>query len=249
VDRPATNLTRRRKRLAAWGVHLFTALGAVVGVWCLVAIHQGSYGKAFFGMVVAVLIDAIDGPLARLADVKAHLPMVDGSKLDDLVDYLNYVVVPVVLMHDAHLLPRTALPWILAFPLIASAFRFCHASAKTPDHFFTGFPSYWNILAFYFYAGKTPPWFNATFTVFAAIMVLIPIKYIYPGRTRPLRPLTIGLGIAWAVVLLMILSQFPNPSPSLVAWSLLYPLYYTIVSFALHWGVLPRAGRPMVKKP
>ncbi len=242
MSKRCTGPERPWQRIVGWGVHLLTASGAVVGVWCLVAIHEARYQQAFLGMVVAVLIDAVDGPLARLAKVKEVLPMFDGSKLDDLVDYLNYVVVPILLIHDAHLLPAWGSLWILTLPLLASAYRFCHASAKTPDHFFTGFPSYWNIVAFYFYTWKTPLWFNATFIVFAAAMVLVPIKYVYPGRTGPFRPLTIGLGILWGVVLVIILWQFPDPSPGLVSWSLLYPIYYTALSFALHWRSLS-AGR------
>ena len=190
-----------------------------------------------------MLIDAVDGPLARLVRVKEVLPTFDGSKLDDLVDYLNYVVVPVVFLHDAQLLPASASIWILPLLLLSSAYRFCDAQAKTPDHFFTGFPSYWNIVAFYFYAWRTSLWFNAVFCVLAAIMVLVPIKYVYPGRTRTLRPLTVGLGLLWGVTLLIILWQFPDPSPSLVAWSLLYPVYYTALSFALHWRLFPSDGR------
>jgi len=242
LEEGGNRMTRSWQRVMGWGVHLLTASGAVIGAWCLVAIHEGRYRSAFLGMTVAVLIDAVDGPLARLARVKEVVPTFDGSKLDDLVDYLNYVVVPVIFIHHARLLPPSVSTWILLFPLLASAYRFCHVSAKTPDHFFTGFPSYWNILAFYFYAGKTPLWFNAAFTVFASIMVLVPIKYVYPGRTRTLRPLTIGLGILWGMAVLMILWQFPDPSRSLVGWSLLYPAYYTALSFALHWHVLPGGG-------
>lgn len=226
---------RTRPQLTAWAVHLFTACGAVIGAWCLVAIHRGDYRGAFFGMVLAVVFDAVDGPLARLARVKEVLPQFDGTKLDDIVDYLNYVVVPIVFMYDANLLPASVSALILPFPLLASAYRFCHVSAKTPDHFFTGFPSYWNILAFYYYIGRSPLWFNAAFTLFAATMVLVPIRYIYPSRTQTLRPLTIGLGILWVAVLLILLWQLPDPSPSLIAWSLVYPIYYTALSFALHW--------------
>ncbi len=215
-----------------------------MGVWCLIAIHRGDYRGAFLGMMLAVLIDAADGPLARLVRVKEVLPTFDGSKLDDLMDYLNYVVVPVVFLNDAQLLPGSASLWILSLPVLASAYRFCHASAKTPDHFFTGFPSYWNILAFYLYVGRTPLWFNAGFIVFAAIMVFVPIKYVYPGRTRPLRPLTVGLGILWGIVVLTVLWQLPDPSPSLVGWSLLYPIYYTALSFRLHWRSLSAGTRP-----
>ena len=229
------------QRVMAWAVHLLTASGAVVGGWCLVAIHRGDYRGAFFGMVLAGVIDAVDGPLARLARVKEVLPPFDGTKLDDIVDYLNYVVVPIVLIHEANLLPESVSIWMLPFPLLTSAYRFCHVSAKTPDHFFTGFPSYWNILAFYYYVGGSPLWFNAVFTLFAAIMVLVPIRYLYPSRTRILRPLTIGLGILWGAALLILLWELPDPSPSLVAWSLLYPIYYTALSFALHWR-LPQEG-------
>ncbi len=227
----------------AWAVHLFTASGAVVGTWCLGAIHRGDYRGAFFGMLLAGVIDAVDGPLARLARVKEILPQFDGTKLDDIVDYLNYVVVPIVLIQAANLMPASVSIWIVPFPLLTSAYRFCHVSAKTPDHFFTGFPSYWNILAFYCYVGRSPLWFNAAFTLFAAIMVLVPIRYIYPSRTRILRPLTIGLGILWSASLLILLWQLPDPSPSLVAWSLLYPIYYTALSFALHWRLLQEGER------
>ncbi len=232
-------MTRSWQNVMGWGVHLLTASGAVVGVWCLIAIQEGDYRWAFLGMACAVLIDAVDGPLARLARVKEILPTFDGSKLDDLVDYLNYVVVPAALMHDARLLPESASIWIVSLLLLCSAYRFCHISAKTPDHFFTGFPSYWNIIAFYLYALKTPLWFNAATCVFLAIMVVVPIRYIYPGRTRTLRPLTVGLGLLWGVAMFVMLFQLPDPSPPLVAWSLLYPAYYTILSFALHWRLLP----------
>ena len=227
----------------AWAVHLFTASGAVVGAWCLGAIHRGDYRGAFFGMLLAGVIDAVHGPLARLARVKEILPQFDGTKLDDIVDYLNYVVVPIVLIQAANLMPESVSIWIVPFPLLTSAYRFCHVSAKTPDHFFTGFPSYWNILAFYCYVGGSPLWFNAVFTLFAAIMVLVPIRYIYPSRTLILRPLTIGLGILWSASLLILLWQLPDPSLSLVAWSLLYPIYYTALSFALHWRSRSAAKR------
>jgi phosphatidylcholine synthase len=229
-------------RLLGWGVHLLTASGVVVGVWCLRAIHAGDYRAAFLGMVLAVLIDAVDGPLARLVRVKQVLPEFDGAKLDDIVDYLNYVVVPVVFLYDARLLPDSLSLWILTGMLLSSAYRFCHVTAKTPDHFFTGFPSYWNVAALYFYAWKTSLWFNALFCIVATIMVLVPTKYVYPGRTPALRPLTIGLGLVWGAVLVYIVSQLPNPSPSLVTWSLVYPAYYVVLSLAFHWRLLRANG-------
>lgn len=235
-------MTRSCEKLMGWGVHLLTASGAVIGAWCLIAIQESQYRGAFLGMAAAVLIDAVDGPLARLARVKERLPAFDGSKLDDLVDYLNYVVVPAVFIHHARLLPASASLWVLSLLLLSSAYRFCHVSAKTPDHFFTGFPSYWNIIAFYLYVLRTPVWFNVACVVFLAIMVVVPIRYLYPGRTRTLRPVTVGLGLLWGVAMFVMIFQLPDPSPSLVAWSLLYPAYYTVFSFALHWRLLPGDG-------
>ena len=219
---------------AAWAVHAYTAAGLVAGFLSLQAIFVSNARLAFVWMLVAVLIDATDGTLARAVQVKRVLPWVDGAKLDDIVDYFTYVIVPVVFLHEFDLLPATGTLVFVAAPLFASAFGFCQAEAKTQDFFFTGFPSYWNILAFYLYAGGTPVWFNASLICVLAVFVFIPIRYIYPTRTVQLRLLTNILGVSWVVVLLVLLAQFPHPRPWLIVASLYYPLYYALFSFYLH---------------
>ena len=228
-------------RAAAWAVHAYTASGLIAGFLSLQAIFVGNARLAFVWMLVAVLIDATDGSLARAVQVKRVLPWVDGAKLDDIVDYFTYVIVPVVFLHEFGLLPATGTLVFVAAPLFASAFGFCQAEAKTQDFFFTGFPSYWNILAFYLYAGGTPVWINASLICVLAVFVFIPIRYIYPTRTVRLRLLTITLGVGWVVVLLVLLAQFPHPRPWLVVASLYYPLYYTLFSFYLH-ATMPQAS-------
>ncbi len=222
------------RKMAAWAVHAYTASGAVVGFLALRATFRGRAREAFLWMLIAVLIDATDGTLARAVEVKRVLPWFDGAKLDDIVDYFTFVIVPVVFLYQLHLLPISGTLLFVALPLLASAYGFCQAAAKTPDFFFTGFPSYWNIVAFYLHAGQTPLWLNGTLICILSLFVFIPIRYIYPTRTVPFHQLTNLLGGLWVGVLLVLLWQFPAPSPWLVFLSLYYPLYYTVLSFYLH---------------
>src|SRR5215471_9287648 len=132
----------------AWLVHLYTALGTVVAFAAAVRIEQKQFPDAFWLMALAVAIDATDGTLARLVRVKELIPWFDGDRLEDIVDYANYVIVPCWFLLHANLLPAEDSLWLVSLPLIASAYGFCQKQAKTSDSFFLGFPSYWNIMAF-----------------------------------------------------------------------------------------------------
>lgn len=220
--------------ITAWGVHAYTACGFVAGFLALQATIAGQAQVAFAWMLIAVLIDATDGTLARAVQVKHILPWFDGAKLDDIVDYFTFVIVPVVFLYQFQLLPASATLLFVAIPFLASAYGFCQAEAKTDDFFFTGFPSYWNIVAFYLYAAHTPVWFNGALVCFLSLCVFVPIRYIYPTRTPNFRLLTNLLGAIWVGILLVLLWQFPTPSDGLVWSSLAYPLYYTLLSFYLH---------------
>ena len=225
-----------KRVLAAWGVHLYTALGAAVGFFALEATAHANYGLAFVWMAVATFIDCSDGTLARRARVKEVLPHFDGSKLDDIVDYLNYVVVPVALAYHAGLIPHNAGGLALgSVPLLASAYGFCQTEAKTADHFFTGFPSYWNIVVFYFYTLVTPVWFNVALLIAFSILVFVPIRYLYPSRNPIARRTTHVLGVAWGICVVVLLAQFPAPSRQLAWGSLFFPVYYFAVSLRLHF--------------
>lgn len=184
-------------------------------------------------MALAVVIDATDGTLARRAHVKEVIPWFDGDRLEDIVDYLTYVLVPCFLMIRADLLPKEDDLWLVGLPLLASAYGFCQKAAKTSDHFFLGFPSYWNIVAFYFYVLKTPLWVNAFLVLIFSALVFVPIRYLYPSRSPVLRGLTVSLGVLWGIVVLIIIYLLPQPPTSLVLGSLLFPAYYLILSFWL----------------
>jgi phosphatidylcholine synthase len=222
-------------RALAWSVHLYTALGAVTALEALVATVRGDARAAFLWMAVALAIDSSDGTLARAARVKQVVPTYDGSKLDDIVDYLNYVLVPLFFAVEMKLLPERYAVAIAALPLLASAYGFCQGAAKTADFFFTGFPSYWNITVFYMYAFSAPPSANAAVLVLLSLLVFVPIGYVYPTRQPFLRSLTIALGLAWGAVLMLALARLPERSPTLVYGSLAFPVYYFGLSFYLHF--------------
>lgn len=230
-------------RSAAWAVHLYTASGAVLALLALEALAHGRYALAFTWMTAAMLIDCTDGTLARRAQVKQVLPGFDGSKLDDIVDYLNYVFVPVALIVRAALVPDGAVGLVVAAcPLLASAYGFCTAQAKTPDHFFTGFPSYWNVVALYLFVLGWSPAINAAVLLFLSAMVFVPIRYLYPSRNPTARSLTYAGGAAWAASVIWLLTQFPSPSRRLALISLLYPAYYVGLSWWLHLRTPRYAG-------
>jgi phosphatidylcholine synthase len=218
---------------AAWGVHLLTASSAPAGVLAILASERGDAAAAMGWMAYTVAIDAIDGTLARAVGVKRVLPFFDGTRLDDVVDYFTYVVVPALFLLHLRLLPPTGAVPVALCPVLASAYGFCRTDAKTADHFFTGFPSYWNIVAFYLYGLGWPPAVNAAVVVVLSIAVFIPIRYVYPSRTTTLRPLTVALGIGWGVAVLYTLAHLRTVPRMLVVASLAFPAYYLALSVAL----------------
>lgn len=214
------------RQMLAWSVHLLTASGAVWGFLAMEAAFESAWRVAFLWMLVAVAVDAIDGPLARLFRVKELIPHFDGALLDNIIDYLNYVVVPVVIIRQANFLPEGFSFWVTASILLASAYQFCQASAKTSDCYFTGFPSYWNITVFYLLVLQTNPVWNLAILGLFAVLVFVPIKYIHPSRSKRFRAATMTLTIIWCAMVLTILFQFPKPSPGLIYCSLIYVAYY-----------------------
>ena len=219
----------------AWLVHLYTALGVVVAFIAVLRIEHGDFRGAFFLMALAVALDATDGTLARAARVKEVLPRFDGEALDGIVDYFNYVIVPALFLFRAGLLPQHDALWLAMLPLLASAYGFCQKNAKTADHFFLGFPSYWNIVVFYLYVLKIPLWLNAFLIIGFSALVFVPMKYIYPSRSPRFRVQTIVLGVLWAINVLYVMYTLPDPPRTLVFASLFFPAYYTALSLWLEY--------------
>ncbi len=219
---------------AAWAVHAYTASGALMGLAGVFAAAAGDLRQAFIWMFAATFVDGTDGWLARLARVKERTPAFDGARLDDIVDYLTFVFLPAFVVVSAGLVPDE-LKWpVAAAMLLSSAYGFASLDAKTSDYFFTGFPSYWNVVALYLATLGLPLWANAAIVFGFAVMVFVRIGYIYPSRTPALQRTTLALMVLWAVLLLLMIVWMPGPPRWVVLGSLVFPVYYMVLSFVLH---------------
>jgi len=217
----------------AWLVHLYTASGALFAFFSLNLVVQDRYREAFILLALSLIVDSTDGVLARRANVSSRLPWFNGDTLDSFVDYLTYVFVPAVIVWHAALVPDR---WGIVVPggmLLSSLYGFSREDAKTADHFFTGFPSYWNIVVFYLFVAGWPPLVTAALLIVLAILVFVPLRYVYPSRTPMLRTLTIGLGIMWGVLLIVMLWRMPAVPPLIFWMSLIFPMYYAVLSLVL----------------
>jgi phosphatidylcholine synthase len=216
--------------VSAWGVHLFTASGAVWGLLAVLAIFRHDWESMILWMIVAMFVDGFDGLLARWADVKTYAKGIDGALLDNILDYLNYVFVPALFLMEADVLPYGTRLIGGCSILLTSAYQFTQIDAKTDDHHFKGFPSYWNIVVLYMLILNLPPWVNFGFLMFFNVMVFVPIKYIYPSRNSYLRKLTLGLTYLYGALGIWGLIQYPNQPEWLVWASFVYVAYYLVLS-------------------
>ena len=226
--------------LGAWLVHLFTASGVVLAFLSVRSIIEYDYRTAFFWLWLQVVIDAVDGTLARRARVSDRVPAFSGEKLDDLIDYLTYVFVPALCVWRGLIVPDAWALIIALAMLLSSLFGFSRVKAKTPDHFFTGFPSYWNVVVFYLLICGFPLMVNVVILLVLAVMVFVPIRYVYPSRMTRFRRTTLVLGSIWGVLMLLMLWQYPAVSRPVVWVSLAFPTYYFALSFVFHF----RLARP-----
>lgn len=218
-----------------WLAHLYTGLGAVVALAATLAVIAGDYRATFIWLGIQIAIDATDGLLARALQVKERLPYFDGARLDDIIDYLTYVFIPVLLLIHAGLLPPGLNVAVGSLVLLASAYGFSQTNAKVHagDHFFTGFPSYWNLVALYLFVLQLPPIVNAAILSVFAVLVFVPLRYVYPSRTKTLTGVTNVLGGLWAVLTIWMVWRLPSVDNWLVALSLVFPAYYLLLSFYL----------------
>ena len=230
-----------RGRWFAWLAHAYTALGLVGAAVIFGLLVEGTdrgFRLAFAAMVATTLVDATDGWIARRARVADVLPGFDGRRLDDLIDFLTYTCLPLALLWRAGLFPGAAAAWLLA-PLLASAYGFCQANAKTDDHYFLGFPSYWNIVAFYVYVLRMPGTPALALVLALAGLTFVPARYLYSTAPGRLNRLTNVLSVPWAASLLAILWLWGGAPRGLVLASLAFPAYYLAAS----WVVTVRRWR------
>ena len=225
-------------RAKALAVHLYTASGVVLAFFAAAEIVSPTPDPRTVLLLFAgtVLIDASDGPLARRWEVKRFAPHIDGRTIDDIVDYLTYTFLPLLLVWRMGWLPEPAALWVVP-ALLASLFGFANSGAKDEEGgFFLGFPSYWNVVALY--AGILfhlyGPWINAAMLLALAALTLAPVAFVYPNLApRPWKvPVLLGAMI-WLGLLVAMLADYPRPPAWLFWLSLAYPALYTALSVHL----------------
>ena len=238
------------QRIYAWFVHFFTASGAVFSVLAIIVSVEAYAAKvnanqhdfvfylklSFIYTVIAVVIDAVDGTLARRVNIKKLAPF-DGGLLDNIIDFINYAVIPAVWIFIVDIVPEGLKVASLIIIVLASCYQFCQVEAKTKDHFFKGFPSYWNLAVYYLiyfnFSGIT----NFIIIITLLILTFIPIKYIYPSRMRYLSNSKVFLvvvfiyTIIWGLATIASAIIWPEQSNPILTWLIVsYILFYFGVS-------------------
>jgi phosphatidylcholine synthase len=195
-ERPGEH--QRKEIAAAWAVHTFTASGIVLGFLALLAILDGDKIAVFIWLGLALFVDGIDGTLARRARVHEVTPDFDGTTLDNVIDYFNYVAVPAMMIYWFGFVPEGTEVYAAAAIMAVSLYTFANVGMKSHDYYFVGFPALWNLVVLYFHVLQTPPWINLAVIAACCVLTFVPWKYVHPFRVRDWRKVTIPMTVLWA---------------------------------------------------
>lgn len=210
------------------GVHVLTSLGAVLALLAMQAVIAGNWEMVFVWLGVALVVDGIDGPIARAVGVTVQLPRFSGERIDLVVDYLTYVFVPVLALLQAGRLPPDAAMALAAAILLSSIYHFADVASKTDDKAFVGFPAIWNIVAFHIFALDLGSLSASVIIVIAVALTFVPLHWVHPVRVEFLRPVTLAVTGIWAIAAVQTVAT-GFPAQSLVAASLVGGTIYGIV--------------------
>lgn len=191
-------------------VHCFTALGAVCGMFGLIAVADGKAKAAILWLAIAMVLDGIDGPVARAWCVKENVPRIDGYTLDLIVDFVTCIVIPVVFLHQFGMLPEGWSLVIGAFVLFMSALWMSRTDQMTHDHFFNGFPCEWNMIVPTLYLLNAGPWVVGVVCVLLSLTQLTNWKFVHPMQVKRLRPLTVSVTVLWLGTVVAMTYDLPN---------------------------------------
>jgi phosphatidylcholine synthase len=196
----------------AFAVHIFTASGAAIAFLAMLAAVDRAWPAMFLWLGLALVVDGIDGPMARKMQVMTLLPRWSGDVLDLVVDFLTYVFVPAYAISHAGVLPEPlAIPAGIAI-VVTSALYFADRQMKMDDNCFRGFPALWNAVAFYLILLPPMPWIFAAIVAALLVATFLPFPFVHPVRVRRFRKLTIVLLAAWAILALYAITQGMKPN-------------------------------------
>jgi phosphatidylcholine synthase len=219
-------------RLQALSVHLLTATGAVFAMLAMLAAVEAKWDLMFLWLVVAFVVDGIDGPLARKYHVKHYAPEFDGVLLDLIIDYLTYVFIPAFALFSSDLMAGWTGWCAIIIITFASAMYFADTRMKTKDNSFQGFPACWNMLVLVIFAVEPDFWISLSLVSILAIAMFLPLKFVHPVRTERWRVVTLPVAIAWTFFAGWA-AWFSFDSGSFAYWGLiLTSLYLTFAGIA-----------------
>jgi phosphatidylcholine synthase len=223
--------------LPAFLVHIFTASGAALALLALVAAVEHDWPLMFGLLGAALIIDGVDGTLARHLRVAERLPRWSGDTLDLVVDFVTYVFVPAhALAAGALLPPLLALPAAIVI-VVTGALYFADRHMKTADNYFRGFPALWNTVAFYLFLLRPEPWIAALAVALLTALTFVPVPFVHPFRVGRLRIVNVALLAAWSILALLALSRDMTPGPWITGGLCAIGLYF------LGAGLLRRADK------
>jgi phosphatidylcholine synthase len=226
----------RFAEVRAFAVHIFTALGAALGLLALIFATGGHWAAMFFTLGLALLVDGIDGPLARRFKVQELLPRWSGEGLDFVVDFITYVFVPAYAIAASGYLPEMLAIPLAALIVVTGALYFADGNMKTEDNYFRGFPAVWNLVAFYIFVLAPHPWAAAAAIVALAVLTFVPVRFVHPLRVRQGRIINIMLMVVWAAFAFIAVATDLEPGPYVTAGLSVIALYFLVA------GLLRRAG-------
>lgn len=213
-----------------WFVHCMTALGAVCGMFGLIAVSDAQPRLAIMWLAAAIVLDGIDGPVARAWSVRDHVPRIDGYTLDLVVDYVTCIVVPVLFLHAFDMLPQGWSLVIGAFVLFTSALWMSRTDQMTDDHWFNGFPCEWNIVIPTLYLLNADQRVTAAVCIVLALSQFTDWKFVHPVRVVWLRPVNVAVTAMWlAAVLAFTATGSVGADPARLLFLLLPPLYLAAI--------------------
>lgn len=229
IPRPKKKVTWPQAR--AFSVHLLTASGSFLAFLSLVAASEGQWTAMFWWLGLALLVDGIDGPVARKLEVKEILPTWSGELLDNIIDYVTYVIIPAFALYQRGFMGEKLSFLSAAIIVVSSAIYYADMGMKTKENFFKGFPVVWNMIVFTLFVIEPGEWVSFAVVVLCAILTFLPVNFIHPVRVVRLRSLNLGMTLLWCGFGMLALAQ-----------SAMAQFYHQIGVLGEHVGLFTKLG-------
>jgi phosphatidylcholine synthase len=210
IPRPKKKVTWPQAR--AFSVHLLTASGSFLAFLSLVAAAEKQWTAMFLWLGLALFVDGIDGPIARKLEVKEVLPAWSGELLDNIIDYVTYVLIPAFALYQSGFMGEGLSFLSAAIIVVSSAIYYADTGMKTKENFFKGFPVVWNMLVFTLFVVQTGEWTSFAVVAAAAALSFVPVYFLHPVRVKRLRSLNLGVFLAWCALGIVAILQDMQPS-------------------------------------